>query len=77
MNFKLVDADLSKYASIMYERDSLARDTTVKEKKECFMQYITSGKVAEVYFTGMFTSNQGDLSVHYYDPESGRIRQYP
>ena len=40
------------------------------------MQYITSGKVAEVYFTGMFTSNQGDLSVHYYDPESGRIRQY-
>lgn len=45
-------------------------------EKECFMQYITSGKVAEVYFTGMFTSNQGDLSVHYYDPESGRIRQY-
>lgn len=24
----------------------------------------------------MFTSNQGDLSVHYYDSESGRIRQY-
>ncbi|MCR5294481.1 MAG: TnsA endonuclease N-terminal domain-containing protein [Lachnospiraceae bacterium] len=24
----------------------------------------------------MFTSNQGDLSVHYYDPESGRVRQY-
>lgn len=207
VDFKLVDTDLSKYASIMYERDSLARDTTVKEKnidyiqenmkfsefslavevprylniscilaarilresvdgidtvleavnrynavlddyiiptvfhaifeitaelktedkelllrepkdagyyefsakddlvitnkykgftpeqlkksfhadtycfdsipeKECFMQYITSGKVAEVYFTGMFTSNQGDLSVHYYDPVSDRIRQY-
>ena len=45
-------------------------------ERECFLQYITSGKVAEVYFTGMFTSNQGDLSVHYYDPESGRIRQY-
>ncbi len=45
-------------------------------EKECFMQYITSAKVKEVYFTGMFTSNQGDLSVHYYDPESGRIRQY-
>ena len=208
VDFKLADADLSKYASIMYERDSLARDTTVKEKnidylqnnlkfsefsiagevarylniscilaarilhesvdgidavleavnrynavlddyiipavfhslfditselktedkelvllrepkdagyyefsakddlvltnhypgftpeqikksfhadtycfdsipeKECFIQYITSNKVAEVYFTGMFTSNQGDFSVHYYDPESGRIRQY-
>ena len=43
---------------------------------ECFMQYIRSGKVKEVYFTGMFTANQGDLSVHYYDPISGRVRQY-
>lgn len=45
-------------------------------EKECFFQYIRSDKVQEVYFTGMFTSNQGDLSVYYYDPESGRIRQY-
>ena len=47
-----------------------------KPEKECFMQYIKSEKVKEVYFTGMFTSNQGDLSVYYYDPESERIRQY-
>ena len=47
-----------------------------KPEKECFLQYIRSDKVEEVYFTGMFTANQGDLSVHYYDPESGRIRQY-
>lgn len=45
-------------------------------EKECFFQYIKSAKVQEVYFTGMFTSIQGDLSVYYYDPESGRIRQY-
>ena len=45
-------------------------------EKECFMQYITSNKIQEVYFTGMFTANQGDLSVQYYDPESGRIRHY-
>lgn len=45
-------------------------------EKECFRQYITSDKVEEIYFTGMFTSNQGDLSIYYYDPESGRIRQY-
>ena len=45
-------------------------------ERECFMQYITSDKVDEIYFTGMFTSNQGDLSVQYYDPETGRIRQY-
>ncbi len=45
-------------------------------ERECFIQYITSDKVAEIYFIGMFTSNQGDLSIHYYDPESGRVRQY-
>lgn len=47
-----------------------------RPEKECFMQYITSNRVREVYFTGMFTANQGDLSIQYYDPESGRIRHY-
>ncbi|MBR4196356.1 MAG: TnsA endonuclease N-terminal domain-containing protein [Synergistaceae bacterium] len=37
---------------------------------------IASDKVKEIYFTGMFTSDQGDLSVYYYDPESGRLRKY-
>ncbi len=45
-------------------------------EKECFLQYIRSDKVDKVYFTGMFTANQGDLYVYYYDPESGRIRRY-
>lgn len=47
-----------------------------KPERECFLQYIESNKVKEIYFTGMFTSNQGDLSVQYYDPESKRVRQY-
>lgn len=47
-----------------------------KPEKECFLQYISSNKVREIYFTGMFTSNQGDLSVQYYDPESKRLRKY-
>lgn len=45
-------------------------------EKECFLQYISSEKVKEIYFTGMFTAHQGDLSIQYYDPESGRIRHY-
>ena len=45
-------------------------------EKKCFEQYLANEKVREVYFTGMFTSGQGDLSVYYYDPESGRLRQY-
>lgn len=47
-----------------------------KPELECFLQYIVSPKVQEVYFTGMFTSDQGDLGIQYYDPESGRIRKY-
>lgn len=47
-----------------------------KPEKECFLQYISSNKVKEIYFIGMFTSNQGDLSVQYYDPESKRLRKY-
>ena len=34
----MVDADLSKYQSIVYEGDSLARDTTVKEKNADYLQ---------------------------------------
>ena len=45
-------------------------------EKICFEKYLTSSNVAEIYFTGMFTAGQGDLSVSYYDPESGRLRQY-
>ncbi len=47
-----------------------------KPELECFKQYISSEKVKEVYFTGMFTSSQSDLMVHYYDPESKRVRRY-
>ena len=45
--------------------------STLNQRK-MFLQYISSNKVKEIYFTGMFTSNQGDLSVQYYDPESKR-----
>ena len=72
-NYRLMDSFDQQYKK-SFHADTYCFDSI--PEKECFMQYITSVKVAEVYFTGMFTSNQGDLSVHYYDPESGRIRQY-
>ena len=50
--------------------------STLNQRKNVFLQYISSNKVKEIYFTGMFTSNQGDLSVQYYDPESKRLRKY-
>lgn len=47
-----------------------------KPEHELFLQYITDPDVAEIFFTGMFTSGQGDLSVQYYDPNDRRVRRY-
>jgi type III restriction enzyme len=66
----LTPAEISK----SFHADTYCFDS--KPEYECFLQYISSNKVKEVYFTGMFTSNQGDLSVVYYDPEAQRVRRY-
>ena len=68
------DDNLKALAHKSFHADTYCFDS--KPELECFLQYITSSKVKEIYFTGMFTSNQGDLSIQYYDPESRRIRHY-
>ena len=68
------DENLQAFAHKSFHADTYCFDS--RPEKECFWQYITSEKVKEVYFTGMFTSNQGDLSIQYFDPESRRIRHY-
>lgn len=57
-----------------FHADTYCFDST--PERECFLQYVGSEQVEEIYFTGMFTSGQGELSVQYYDPESRRIRSY-
>ena len=47
-----------------------------KPEAELFDQYMKSNKVKEVYFTGMFTSDQSELGIQYVDPESHRVRHY-
>ena len=62
-----------------WEEKSFHADTYCfdsKPEKVCFLQYLESDKVREIYFTGMFTSEQGDLFIQYYDLDSGRIRNY-
>jgi hypothetical protein len=67
-NLKPVDVDKSFHA------DTYCFDS--KPEKECFYQYLKSKKVKKVYFTGMFTSDQGDLAIQYYDPVARRVRHY-
>ena len=72
---KNTDASIRELVDRSFHADTYCFDS--KPEKECFLQYLTNkDKVDEIYFTGMFTSNQGDLSIQYIDPESGRIRSY-
>lgn len=69
------DKMMAQYKSRSFHADTYCFDS--KPEKECFMQYIENKKdVKRVYFTGMFTSQQGDLSIPYYDPDSKRMRNY-
>lgn len=47
-----------------------------KPEKKCFLQYVFSDRVKEVYFTGMFTSKYNGLLIQYIDPETSAIRSY-
>ncbi len=62
------------YMDKSFHADTYCFDS--KSERELFFQYLQNKKVSEIYFTGMFTSKQGDLYISYYDPESQRLRTY-
>lgn len=68
------DETIQCYVPKSFHADTYCFDSA--PEKECFLQYLENNKVKEVYFTGMFTSGQGDFSIQYFDPESQRIRNY-
>ena len=41
-----------------------------------FQQYLKSDKVEKIYFTGMFTANQTNYYIRYFDPEEHKTRSY-
>lgn len=62
-----------------FKDKSFHADTYVfdsKPEREMFLQYLESDDISEIYFTGMFTSNQGDFYIQYVDPVSHRVRNY-
>lgn len=64
----------SKVADKSFHTDNYCFDS--KPEQQCFLQYIFSNKVKEVYFTGMFTSQYNGLGIQYIDPETNVIRSY-
>lgn len=68
------DAEVRDYKDKSFHADNYCFDS--KPEKELFLQYIMSDKVKEIYFTGMFTSDQNGLYIHYVDPETNRLRKH-
>ena len=61
--------------TIMYSSLNYCFNDTISQLMSKDM-YIRSGRVKEIYFTGMFTSNHSGFAVHYYVPESGKLWKY-
>lgn len=63
-----------EYKDKTFHTDTYCFDSA--PEKECFLQYVFSNRVKEVYFTGMFTSKYNGLAIQYIDPETNAIRSY-
>lgn len=72
--FAKADAFGEPYRDKSFHTDKYCFDS--KPEKECFLQYIFSDRVKEVYFTGMFTSKYNGLAIQYIDPDTKAIRSY-
>ncbi len=68
------DPKVKRYVNKSFHADTYCFDSD--PEMVCFWQYIKSLHVNKVYFTGMFTSNQGDFLVRYIDPDTKKLRSY-
>ena len=69
------DKFIREYKDRSFHADTYCFDS--RPEKQCFLQYLyNTEKVKKIYFTGMFTSKQGDLAIPYCDPETNKVRYY-
>jgi hypothetical protein len=68
------DSFVRAYSNKSFHVDKYCFDSL--PEKEFFYQYLTSNKIKEVYFTGMFTGTSNGLSIQYMDPDTKQIRTY-
>ncbi len=72
--FSRQDANGQPFKDKSFHADTYCFDSI--PERECFLQYIFSNRVKEVYFTGMFTNKYNGLLIQYIDPETNAIRSY-
>lgn len=62
------------YVHKSFHLDTYAFDS--KPEKELFWKFLSSPKIAKVWFTGMLTHGQSDFFINYIDPETHSVRSY-
>ena len=72
--FAKTDKSGKQFREKSFHTDKYCFDS--KPERECFLQYIFSERVKQVFFTGMFTSKYNGLAIQYIDPETNAIRSY-
>lgn len=68
------DDSIQRFKDKSFHADTYVFDSI--PERELFKQYLESDDVEEIYFTGMFTSKQGEFYIQYIDPVSHRVRNY-
>lgn len=75
---ELVVRDSDEIVADFYKK-SFHADTYVFDSKpelDFFLHNIKDPDITEIFFTGMFTGNQGDFYIQYIDPEAHTVRNY-
>lgn len=66
--------EYSEYKNKSFHLDTYCFDS--RPEKSFFIDMLMSGKIKEIYFTGMLTHGQSEFYIQYIDPETHTVRSY-
>lgn len=70
----MYQTEYSEYKDKSFHLDTYCFDS--RPEKDFFIDMLMSGKIKEIYFTGMLTHGQSDFYIQYIDPETHTVRSY-
>ena len=70
----MYQSEYSQYKDKSFHLDRYCFDS--RPEKRLFIDMLMSGKIKEIYFTGMLTHGQSDFFIQYIDPETHTVRSY-
>jgi hypothetical protein len=70
----MYQTEYNDYKDKSFHLDTYCFDS--KPEKKFFIDMLMSGRIKEVYFTGMLTHGQSEFYIQYIDPETHTVRSY-